>query len=228
MSKPRQETRFPPPGTSLARTRIKFCGFTQEQDVDVAVRMGADAIGFVCVPGSKRELRPAQAAELRARVPNFVASVLLLSNASEEEARAAIEIVQPDYVQFHGLETGFFCASFGRPYFKGVSVNSADDIRLAAREFPSAAALLLDSHGADGMGGTGKTFDWTQIARDVEMPLILAGGLRPDNVGEAVRIASPFAVDVSSGIESAPGRKDFSKMKAFVEAVRQADIEHPR
>lgn len=228
MSKPRQETRFPPPGTNTARTRIKFCGFTLEQDVDVAVRMGADAIGLICVPGSKRELHPTRAAELRARVPNYAACVLLLSNASEDEARMAIEIVRPDYVQFHGAETGFFCAQFGRPYFKSVSVQHADDIRSAAREFPSAAALLLDSHGADGMGGTGQTFDWTQIARDVEKPLILAGGLRPDNVGEAVRMVAPFAVDVSSGIESAPGRKDFDKMKRFVEAVRQADLEHPR
>lgn len=228
MSKPRQETRFPPPGTSTARTRIKFCGFTLEQDVDVAVRMGADAIGLVCVPGSKRELSPTRAAALRARVPHYAASVLLLSNASEEEARAAIELVQPDYVQFHGTETEPFCASFGRAFFKSVAVRQAEDIRRAAREFPSAAALLLDSHGADGMGGTGQTFDWTQIARDVEKPLILAGGLRPDNVGEAVRMVAPFAVDVSSGIESAPGRKDFDKMKRFVEAVRQADLELTR
>lgn len=216
------------PGKNPTRTRIKFCGLTQARDVDNAIQLGADAIGFVCVGGSKRELTPSQAAQLRARVPGFVAAVLLLSNASQDEASAAIAAVQPDYVQFHGAETEAFCASFGRPYFKGVSVLRADDIRIAARRYAGAAALLLDSHGSDGMGGTGHAFDWTQIAHDVEKPLILAGGLRPDNVAQAVRMVAPFAVDVSSGIESAPGRKDFDKMKAFVEAVRQADSERPR
>lgn len=221
-------TRFPVPGKNPSRTHIKFCGLTQAQDVDDAIRLGADAIGFVCVSGSKRELRPEQAARLRARVPGHVAAVLLLSNAAVEDARIAIEAVQPDYVQFHGAESEAFCAAFGRPYFKGVSVRTAQDIRIAALCYAGAAALLLDSHGDDGMGGTGHAFDWTQIADDVEKPLILAGGLRPDNVAGAVRMVAPFAVDVSSGIESAPGRKDFDKMKAFVEAVRQADSERPR
>jgi len=224
----RPETRFPAPGDKHLRTRIKLCGFTRARDIEGAARLGADAIGLVCVPGSKRELSPSQAAELRAHVPPFVATVLLLSNPDEAFARAAIEMVRPDFVQFHGSETGHFCASFGRPYFKGVPVSNPQDVLNAARQFPSAAALLLDSHGGDGMGGTGQAFDWGHIPRNVSTALILAGGLTAANVGSAVRMASPYAVDVSSGIESEPGRKDFEKMKAFVEAVRLADAEMPR
>lgn len=224
----RQESRFPVPGDERLRTRIKFCGFTRGQDIEGAARLGADAIGLVCVPGSKRELTTSQAADLRAFVPNFIATVLLLSNAEPERARATIEIVKPDFVQFHGSETGFFCASFGRPYFKAVSMTTAEDVRHAARLYPSAAALILDSHGADGMGGTGETFDWTRITQDSGKPLILAGGLTPANVGRAVRMVTPYAVDVSSGIETSPGRKNFEKMKAFVEAVRLADSEMRR
>ena len=222
------ETRFPTPGEKPIRTRIKLCGFTRPRDIEGAARLGADAIGLVCVPGSKRELSPAQAAELRQHVPPFVATVLLLSNADEAFAREAIDKVRPDFVQYHGTETGHFCASLGRPYFKAVPVSSEQDVIEAARRFPSAAALLLDSHGADGMGGTGEAFDWSLIPRNLDMALILAGGLTPANVGRAVRMAAPYAVDVSSGIENGPGRKDFEKMKAFVEAVRLADSEMPR
>jgi phosphoribosylanthranilate isomerase len=224
----RQETRFPTPGDKRLRTRIKLCGFTRARDIEGAARLGADAIGLVCVPGSKRELSPSQAADLRSHVPPFVATVLLLSNPDEDFARAAIEMVRPDFVQFHGNEPGHFCAAFGRPYFKGVSIAGEEDVLHAVKQYPSAAALLLDSHGDDGMGGTGKAFDWAQIPRSVGSALILAGGLTAANVGRAVRMAAPYAVDVSSGIESEPGRKDFDKMKAFVEAVRQADAEMPR
>lgn len=222
------ETRFFTPSGKHLRTRIKFCGMTRAQDVEAAARLGADAIGLVCVPGSKRELSAAQAADLRSRVPPFIATVLLLSNADEAFARQAIEQVRPDFVQFHGRETGPFCASMGRPFFKGVAVSSERDVIEAATRFPAAAALLLDSHGADGLGGTGKAFDWAQIPQNLDIAVILAGGLTPENVGRAVRMAAPYAVDVSSGIESEPGRKDFEKMKAFVEAVRQADAEMPR
>jgi phosphoribosylanthranilate isomerase len=195
-------------GDTYLRTRIKLCGFTRARDIEEAARLGADAIGLVCVPGSRRELTPAQAAALRHHVPPLVATVLLLSNADEAFARDAIAQVRPDYVQFHGSESGPFCAALGRPYFKAVAISSGQDVIDAARNFPTAAALLLDRH--------------------LGTALILAGGLTPENVGQAVRMADPYAVDVSSGIESAPGRKDFEKMKAFVEAVRLADAQKPR
>lgn len=224
----RQESRFPVPGGERLRTRIKFCGFTRSQDIEGAARLGADAIGLVCVPGSKRELTAAQAADLRASVPPFMATVLLLSNADEKRARSTIEMVKPDFVQFHGQESGDFCTSFGRPYFKAVAMKTADDVHRAAQLHPAAVALILDSHGEGGLGGTGRTFDWTRIPQDSGKPLLLAGGLTAANVGEAVRMVVPYAVDVSSGIETSPGYKNFEKMKAFVEAVRLADAEMQR
>ncbi|MGQ0700422.1 MAG: phosphoribosylanthranilate isomerase [Panacagrimonas sp.] len=207
------------------RTRIKFCGFTRIDDLRAAVALGVDAVGFVCVPGSKRFIAPVDAAVLRGLLSPFVTSVLLLSNADEARAARTIATVNPDLVQFHGDETPEFCERFARPYIKSVSVRSAADVHAAAERFGSARALLLDSHGADGMGGTGQAFDWSQIPSGVDVPLILAGGLNPENVGLAVRMAAPFAVDVSSGIEFAPGRKDPDKMRAFVQAVRLADAE---
>lgn len=210
------------------RTRIKFCGFTCADDLRAAVALGVDAVGFVCVPGSKRFVTFADAARLCRNLPPFVTRVLLLSNADEAQARRAIEQVQADLVQFHGDETPDFCEQFKRPYLKSVAVRTPDDVLAAAARFGSARGLLLDSHGADGMGGTGQAFDWALIPAGVALPLILAGGLHPGNVGQAVRMAVPYAVDVSSGIESAPGRKDPDKMQAFVQAVRQADAERTR
>jgi phosphoribosylanthranilate isomerase len=207
----------------MQRTRIKFCGFTIADDLNVAVQLGVDAVGFVCVPGSKRYVTPETAAALRRQVPPFVTTVLLLSNATESAARFAIATVNPDLVQFHGTESAGYCDRLGKPYLKGVSVGSRADIEAAANSYPKATALLLDSHRPDGLGGTGQAFDWTIVPRDMGWALVLAGGLNPANVGLAVRMAAPYAVDVSSGIEVAPGRKDPDKMRAFVEAVRVTD-----
>ncbi|HKY93330.1 MAG TPA: phosphoribosylanthranilate isomerase [Nevskiaceae bacterium] len=207
----------------MQRTRIKFCGFTDADDLAAAVRLGVDAVGFVCVPGSKRYVTPETAAVLRRQVPPFVSTVLLLSNATESAARYAVATVNPDFVQFHGRESAAFCDGLGKPYLKAVGVGSRADIEAAAEAFPKATALLLDSHRDDGMGGTGQAFDWSIVPRDVGWALVLAGGLSPANAGLAVRMAAPYALDVSSGIEATPGRKDPEKMRAFVEAVRVAD-----
>ncbi|MGQ0618604.1 MAG: phosphoribosylanthranilate isomerase [Panacagrimonas sp.] len=209
----------------LRRTRIKFCGITRLEDARIAVELGVDALGFVCVPGSRRNVRPEQAALIRQALPPLVSTVLLVSNADEKTVREAASVLDPDFIQFHGRETAAFCDSFGRRYWRAVSVRSAEDVRRAVDEFPRASALLLDSHGDDGMGGTGKSFDWSTIPRNVEHPLILAGGLTPANVGQAVRMAAPYAVDVSSGIEAGPGLKDPPMMRAFVEALRLADAQ---
>lgn len=206
------------------RTRIKFCGLTRAEDLHAAVHLGVDAIGLICVPGSKRCLAPADAAALRREVPPLVSAVLLVGERTPG-VQALIEAVQPDLVQFHGGQSEAECRRYGRRYLKTVAVHRAEDILAAATTYASAGALLLDTPSADGLGGTGRRFDWTQIPAEVRVPLMLAGGLRPENVGQAVRMAAPYAVDVSSGIEASPGRKDLDLMRAFVAAVRQADAE---
>lgn len=206
----------------MLRTRIKFCGIRRKADAEAAVDLGVDALGFVLVSRSSRYIRPDQAAKIRERLPPFVSAVALLMDADQREVQAAIEALKPDVLQFHGAETPDFCASFGLPYMKAVAMG--DDINLPreARRYRQASALLLDSHRSGGMGGRGETFAWSRI-QDVTRPLVLAGGLNPQNVGKGVRMLRPYAVDVSSGIEQRPGVKDADKMRAFVEAVRRAD-----
>jgi phosphoribosylanthranilate isomerase len=205
----------------MTRTRVKFCGLTRVADLEVAAGLGVDAIGLVLVPGSPRFISLEQAAIIRARVPPFVQVVTLFRNASAAGVREALAAVQPDLLQFHGEESPEHCASFGRPYLRAVPMAAAGDLGEWERRFATAAALLLDAHGAGEQGGQGRTFDWSAIR--ATRPYVLAGGLTPGNVGAAVRQLRPYAVDVSTGIESAPGVKDEVRMRQFLEAVRQAD-----
>lgn len=205
----------------MRRTRIKFCGITRAIDAGIAARLGADAIGLVLAAGSPRFISLEQAAIIRARVPPFVQVIALFRDASAAGVREAVDAVQPDLLQFHGGESPEYCAGFGRPYLKAVPMAAAGEVGDWERRFASAAALLLDAHGAGEQGGQGRTFDWTAIR--ATRPYVLAGGLTPDNVGAAVRQLRPYAVDVSTGIESAPGIKDEDRMQRFIEAVRRAD-----
>jgi phosphoribosylanthranilate isomerase len=208
---------------SHTRTRIKFCGITRAEDLELAVALGVDAVGFVCVPASRRFIAPEDAAALRRHLPPFVSAVALLSDPTPEWTAEVQRTLAPDWLQFHGRESAAFCESAGARYLKAVSVHAADDVIEAAQTYAGAAALLLDSHAPGGLGGTGQAFDWSLIPRDVGRPLVLAGGLTPANVAQAITMVRPYAVDVSSGIESAPGAKDATQMRAFVEAVRLAD-----
>ena len=203
------------------RTRVKFCGMTRPDDVDAAVRLGADAIGLILVPGSPRFIDVAQAAMIRRRLPPFVQAVALFRDAAADAVRRALDALRPDLLQFHGEESPEYCASFGWPYLRAVPMKPVAELADWERRFAGAAALLLDAHGAGEQGGSGRTFDWTAIR--ASRPFVLAGGLTPGNVGEAVRTARPYAVDVSSGIERAPGEKDAAKMRRFIEEVRKAD-----
>ncbi|GAA4780701.1 phosphoribosylanthranilate isomerase [Lysobacter hankyongensis] len=206
------------------RTRIKFCGLTRIEDVAVACALGVDAVGFVFAERSKRRVSPAQVAPLREALDPFVASVALFMDNDAATVREVIDTVRPTILQFHGDEDDAFCASFGLPYLKAVAMGGegarADD--LGAR-YARATGFLFDSHAAGQVGGSGHAFDWTRIPRDCPRPWLLAGGLHPDNVFEAIRATYCWGVDVSSGIESAPGEKDAAKMHRFVEAVRRAD-----
>ncbi|MBL6751780.1 MAG: phosphoribosylanthranilate isomerase [Nevskia sp.] len=210
----------------LHRTRIKFCGITRLQDGLAAAALGVDALGFVFAAGSPRRIDAEAAAAIRRRLPPFVAAVALLRDADEATVRRVIGQLRPDLLQFHGDETAAFCGSFGLPYLKAVGMRGLErPLAAVAAEFAGAAGLLLDGHGAGEPGGQGRSFDWRRAALDCGVPLILAGGLHAGNVADAVRQARPYGVDVSGGIESAPGIKDSGRMCAFVGAVRRADAD---
>ncbi len=206
------------------RTRIKFCGITRAADADAAVALGVDAIGLILVPGSPRELSIAQAQTLRRRLPPMVSAVVLLRNPTAALVEEVIEALQPDLLQFHGDESAEFCNRFGQRYLKAIAMgDSQAAVADRVRPFAAAAGLLFDGHPQGGLGGQGQAFDWNAVATRFAQPVIVAGGLSAANVGAAIEIARPFAVDVSSGIESAPGIKDSGKMSDFVSAVVRAD-----
>lgn len=203
-------------------TRIKICGLTREEDVDMAVAAGADAIGFVFYPPSPRYVAPEVAAALVARLPPFVTAVGLFVNPAPDAVEAVLERVPLGLLQFHGDETEALCRSFLRPYLKAARVRPELDLVQYAAAYPSAQGILLDAF-VQGYGGGGKTFDWTLVPAQLGKPLVLSGGLDPDNVGQALARLKPQAVDVSSGVEQAKGIKDRTKIQAFVAAVRAAD-----
>ena len=210
-----------------SRTRVKICGITRLTDIQAAVAAGADALGFVFVPASRRSITVEAARDLVARVPAFVQSVALFSDPSVDWVETVVDQVGPDMLQFHGSESGRFCRQFGRPYIKAVSAELDDDGRRRVMDdHHTARGFLLDSHAASGLGGTGHTFDWSrwpQGAGSDRRPWILAGGLSPDNIVEAIESLMPYAVDVSSGVEDdAPGIKSADKINAFMRGVGHA------
>jgi len=206
----------------MSRTRIKICGLTRPQDVRAAVEHGADAVGFVFYPPSPRAVGIEQAAELVALLPPFVTSVGLFVNASGEEVNAVLDRVPLQLLQFHGDETDAQCARHGRPWIKAARMRPGVDLVEFSSLHPRASGVLVDAF-VDGYGGGGKPFDWSLIPAGFERPLVLSGGLDADNVVEAVRRVRPWAVDVSSGVESAKGIKDAAKIAAFIAGVRNAD-----
>lgn len=199
--------------------RVKICGITRQEDVQAAVAAGADALGFVFAPRSRRMLDPDAAAALVRRVPAFVSRVGLFMDQDSEQVRRILDRVPLSLLQFHGREDAAFCRQFGLPYIKALAMGSAPSLALAERSYADAAGLLLDSHRSGEVGGTGRSFEWAGIP-DLELPLILAGGLTPDSVRQAVRQVRPWAVDVSSGVEDAPGIKNAEKMKIFVSEAK--------
>ncbi len=203
--------------------RVKICGLTRGRDVRAAIACGADAIGFVFAAGSKRLIGPRKARELVNRVPAFVARVGLFLDQDAEHVRGILKTVPLSLLQFHGRENAAYCRQFGLPYIKAVAMGSEataqQEVEKAEREFPDASALLVDSHEPGELGGTGRVFDWKQMHGAGET-LVLAGGLNPDNVEAAIRLVRPWAVDVSSGVEDAPGVKNHAAMRLFIERVR--------
>jgi len=201
-------------------TRIKCCGMTRVEDALLAARLGADAIGLVFSARSKRQVTLDRAREIVAALPPLVTTVALFMDDDAERVRQVLDEVRPTLLQFHGNESDDWCAQFGRPFLKAVAMGEGVAALSRLYDYPHAAGLLLDGHAAGEVGGSGKTFDWSLLPRGLAQPVILAGGLHAGNVGEAVRAMRPWAVDVASGVESAPGIKDPHKLEAFIRAVR--------
>lgn len=205
-----------------SRTRIKICGLTREQDVDAAVDAGADAIGLVFYPRSPRFVSVERAVQLARRLPPFVTPVALFVNASAEEVQVVLQAIPQALLQFHGDETPAQCRAAGRPYLRALRMTGQTDLLDSAAQYADAAGLLLDAH-VEGYGGGGKVFDWSLIAPNVPLPVVLSGGLNPANVTDGVLRVRPWGLDVSSGVESAKGIKDAALIRRFCDAVREAD-----
>lgn len=204
------------------RTRVKICGITRPQDGVAAAAAGADAIGLVFYPPSPRYLSVERARDIRGALPPFVQAVALFVNADAAQVAQVIGRVHPALLQFHGEETPEFCAQFGLPFIKAARVAQGVDLLEYLRPFAAASGWLLDAH-VEEYGGVGASFDWSLVPARLERPLVLSGGLTRDNVGAAVRRVRPWAVDVSSGVESAKGIKDAARIAAFIAEVRNAD-----
>lgn len=206
-------------------TRIKICGITRVEDVLAAVFSGADALGLVFYSKSPRHVSLRQAAQLAAAVPPFVTLVGLFVNPSAAEVREVMRGVPLDVLQFHGEEEAEFCAQFGRPYLKAIRVRAGVDLVQYAARFAGAQGLLLDAFVEGAHGGTGASFDWALIPRNLPLPVILSGGLHAGNVAEAIRQVRPYAVDISSGVEANKGIKDAAKIAAFINEVNKIDLQ---
>ena len=200
--------------------RIKFCGFTRAEDAALAASLGINAIGVVHVPGSKRHVPLEAMPAIRAAVPTRIDLAALFVNPDAAAVRAVIQALQPSLLQFHGDEDDAFCAQFGMPFIKAMAMGEgAGDISQRQKNYPSAQAFVLDGHAPGELGGQGERFSWTNLPA-LDKPIYLAGGLTPENVAEAIATVKPYAVDVSSGIESTPGIKDQTKMQSFIQSVR--------
>lgn len=206
----------------MRRTRVKICGITRAEHARAAAMAGADAIGLMFYEPSPRFVTCAEARAVCAGLPPLVAVVGVFVNPAPHEVEAVVDELPVDLLQFHGEEPPELCAGVGMPYVKGVRVRTRDDVVQAAARYPDARALLLDAHHDVLWGGTGASFDWRVVPDDVDHPIVLAGGLTPDNVAGAIRLVRPFAVDVSGGVESAPGEKDPERMERFVTEVAGA------
>lgn len=202
--------------------RVKICGITRLQDLHAACEAGADALGFVFYAKSPRHVSIATAAALLRELPPFVQGVGLFVNAEPAFIESVLQAVPLDLLQFHGDETPADCARFGRPYIKAVRVNRETDLLKCAADFDAARGLLLDAYVPGVPGGTGERFDWRLIPPNLPKPVVLSGGLTPDNVAEAVQGVRPWAVDVSSGVEATKGIKDAHKIAQFIANAKTA------
>ena len=205
------------------RTRVKICGLTRPEDAQVAAQLGVDALGLVFYAPSPRNVEIEQAQAIVATLPPFVTVVGLFVDEAEARVREVLGQVRIDLLQFHGDESPGYCGTFGKPFIKAIRMKPGTDLGNAAVTYQKASGLLLDADDRYAKGGSGVGFDWAMIPAARPLPVILAGGLRPENVGEALRQVRPYALDVSSGVEAAKGVKMPCKMAAFLKEVYKFD-----
>ncbi len=207
----------------MKRTRVKICGITRPSDAQEAVAAGADALGLVFYSASPRHVEIEQARAIARVVPAFVSLVGLFVDPEPDYVEAVCAQVPLDLLQFHGDETNGFCKGFGRRFMKALHMKPGLDLHDSVSAYPDACGILLDTYIAGTPGGTGETFDWRLIPSDIARPLILAGGLTPDNVAQAISLSRPYGVDVSGGVEASKGIKDGPKLQNFLREVRRGD-----
>jgi phosphoribosylanthranilate isomerase len=205
------------------RTRVKICGFTCVDDAVYAAEMGVDAIGLVFYPNSPRHVEIEQAVAIVKALPAFVSVVALLVDEDDARIREIIKKVDPDCLQFHGHESPEQCRHYGKRYMKAIRMQPEVDILKLAENYKEASALLLDAFDPVIKGGTGHVFNWDDVPAACPLPIVLAGGLDAHNIRMAIGKVRPFAVDVSSGVEKAKGKKDRIKMTTFINKVNEAD-----
>jgi phosphoribosylanthranilate isomerase len=202
------------------RTRVKICGITRPEDALVAAQFGADAIGLVFYQKSPRSVTIEQAQIIMQALPAFVTTVGLFVNAKASLVYEILAELPLDLLQFHGDELPEYCQQFAKPYIKALRMSPNINLQTAAQDYTKAKALLLDTYVKGVAGGTGKVFDWQQVPANLSKPIILAGGLNPDNVNQAISTLHPYAVDVSGGVESSKGIKNADKIAAFIKGVQ--------
>ena len=207
----------------MLRTRVKICGITREQDAAAAVQAGVDALGLVFYPKSPRHVALEQAHRIAGAVAPFVTVTGLFVNAPADLVRQVLAVVPLGLLQFHGQESNQDCNCFGLPFIKSIPMRSETDLSSLLSEYPDAAGFLLDAWQPETHGGGGVAFDWQQVPEELHVPIILAGGLTPGNVASAIRSVKPYAVDVSTGVESEKGIKSREKIEAFMREVRNSE-----
>lgn len=205
------------------RTRVKICGFTDTDQAQFAAQMGIDALGLVFYPPSPRAIDCTQAQAIIRSLPPFITIVALFVNETAEQINQVLKQTGADMIQFHGDESPEFCRSFARPFIKAIRVQDDTDIIAESKRYTDARGLLLDAWHPDSHGGTGTQFNWDQVPDQCELPLILAGGLTPDNIQQALHTSQLDTVDISSGVEFAKGQKSPEKIASFLQQINQFD-----
>lgn len=204
----------------MDRIRVKICGITSVEDALAAANAGADAIGLVFYPASSRAVSLKQARQIALAVGPFITVTGLFVDADPESVQSVLAQMPLHLLQFHGDESVAYCESFNRPYMKAIRMRPELDVNAAVTAYSGASGILLDAYRPGVPGGTGETFDWARVPQGMSTPLILAGGLTPANVAESIALTRVYGVDVSGGVESAPGKKDHSKLTAFINNAR--------